>query len=177
MTLRFTSSLLIIVYAAARRCTSLAEISSAGSSLLTRNLRMGWAHEGAVTSSSVNVATMTQVGGLGGVELESATASCVVAVPGPTAAVPGPGSEVSGPGATTAVPGPVVEVPVPPAGFLQSDPAASGAGGTKIESDSGDGLRRRWRETPVGMACRVEPIRARASAWRSEEHTSELQSR
>ena len=130
---------------------------------------MGWAHEGAVTSSSVNVATMTRVGGLGGIELESATASCVVAVPGPTAAVPGPGSEVPGPGATTAVPGPVVEVPVPPAGFLQSDPAVSGAGGTKMESDSGDGLmdglRRRWRETPVGMACRVEPIRARASAW------------
>ena len=169
VTLRFTSSLLIIVYAAARRCTSLAEISSAGSSLLTRNLRMGWAHDGAVTSSSVNVATMTRVGGLGGVELESATASCVVAVPGPTAAVPGPGSEVPGPGATMAVGGPVVEVPVPPAGFLQSDPAASGTGGTKIESDSGDGLmdglRRRWRETPVGMACRVEPIRARASAW------------
>ena len=116
---------------------------------------MGWAHDGVVTSSSVNVATMTRVGGLGGVELESATTSCVVAVPGPTAAVPGPGSEVPepgsevpGPGATTAVPGPVVEVPVPPAGFLQSDPAASGAGGTKIESDSGDGLRRRWRETP-----------------------------
>ena len=79
---------------------------------------MGWAHEGAVTSSAVNVATMTRVGGLGGVELESATASCVAAVPGPTTAVPGPGSEVPGPGATTAVPGPVVKVPVPPAGFL-----------------------------------------------------------
>ena len=101
--------------------------------------------------------------------MESTTASCVVAVPGPTAAVPGLGSEVPGPGATTAVLGPVVEVPVPPAGFLQSDPAASSAGGTKIESDSGDGLmdglRRRWRETPGGMACRVGPIRARASAW------------
>ena len=96
---------------------------------------------------------MTRVGGLGGVELESATASCVVAVPGPTAAVPGPGSEVL----------------VPPAGFLEPDPAVSGAGGTKMESDSGDGLmdglRRRWSETPVGMACWVEPIRARASAW------------
>ena len=122
---------------------------------------MGWAQDGAVTSSSVNVATMTRVGGLG----ESATASCVVVVPGPTVAVPGPGSKVPGPGATTAVPGPVVEVPVPPVGFLQSDPAVSCAGGTKMESDSGDGLRRRWRETPVGMACRVEPIRARASAW------------
>ena len=75
-----------------------------------------------------------------GVALESSTASCVVAVPGPTAAVPEPGSEVPGLSATTAVPGPVVEVPVPPAGFLQSDPAASGTGGTKIESDSGDGL-------------------------------------
>ena len=106
---------------------------------------------------------------MGGVELESATASCVAAVPGPTAAVPGLGSEVPRPGATMAFPGPVVEVPVPPAGFLQSDPAASGTGSSKIESDSGDGLmdglRRRWRETPVGMACRVEPIRARASAW------------
>ena len=122
---------------------------------------MGWAHDGAVTSSSVSVATMTRVGGFGGEELESATASCVVAVPEP-------GSEVPEPGATTAVPGPLVEVPEPPAGFLQSDPAASGVGGTKIESDSGDGLiddlRRRWRETPVGIACQVEPIRARASA-------------
>ena len=130
---------------------------------------MGWAHDGAVTSSTVSTATVTRVGGLGGEELESTTASCVVAVPGPTAAAPGPGSEVPEPGATTAVPGPLVEVPEPPAGFLQSDPAASGTGGTKIESDSGDslmdGLRRRWRETPFGIACRVEPIRARASAW------------
>ena len=106
---------------------------------------------------------------MGGGELESATASCAAAVPGPTAAVPGPGSEVPEPGATTAVPEPLVKVPEPPAGFLQSDPAASGVGGMKIESDSGDGLmdglRRRWRETPVGMACQVEPIRARASAW------------
>ena len=117
---------------------------------------MGWAHDGAVTSSTVSTATVTRVGVLGGGELESATASCVAAVLGPTAAVPGPGSEVPEPGATTAVPGPLVEVPEPPAGFLQSDPAASRAGGTKIESDSGDGLidglRRCWRETPVGMA-------------------------
>ena len=48
---------------------------------------------------------------MGGEELESATACCVVAVPGP-------GSEVPEPGATTAVPGPLVEVPEPPAGFL-----------------------------------------------------------
>ena len=47
VTLRFTSSLLIIAFAPTRRCTSLAEISSDGSSLLTRNLRMGWAHDGA----------------------------------------------------------------------------------------------------------------------------------
>ena len=66
---------------------------------------MGWAHDGAVTSSIANTATATSVGGLGGEELESATACCVVAVPGPTAAVPGPGSEVPEPGATTAVPG------------------------------------------------------------------------
>ena len=49
---------------------------------------MGWAHDGAVTSSIANTATATRVGGLGGEELESATACCVVAVPGPTAAVP-----------------------------------------------------------------------------------------
>ena len=130
---------------------------------------MGWAHDGAVTSSIANTATATRVGGLGGEELESATACCVVAVPGPTAEVPGPGSEVPEPGATTAVPGPPVEVPEPPAGFPESDPIASGSGGMKMESDSGDGLTdglmRRWRETPVGIACRVEPIRARASAW------------
>ena len=108
---------------------------------------MGWAHDGAVTSSVVSTATVTLVGGLGGEELESATACCVVAVPrpttaipGPTAAVLGPASEVPEPGATTAVPGPLVEVPEPPAEFLQSDPAASGAGGTMIESNSGDGL-------------------------------------
>ena len=69
---------------------------------------MGWAHDGAVTSSSVRTTTMTRVGGSGGVELESATASCV-------AAVPGLGSDVPGPGATTAVGGAIVEVPVPPA--------------------------------------------------------------
>ncbi len=76
VTLRLTSSLFIIAYAPARRCTSLAEISSAGSSLLTRNLRMGWAHDGAMTSSTVSTATVTRVSGLGGGELESAAASC-----------------------------------------------------------------------------------------------------
>ena len=129
---------------------------------------MGGAHDGAVTSYVVSRATVTRVGGLGGEELESATTCCVVVVPGPIAAVPGPGSEVPEPGATTAVPGPLVEVPEPPVGFPQSDPTASGAGGTKIESDSGDGLtdglRRRCRATPVGIACWVEPIRAKESA-------------
>ena len=132
---------------------------------------MGWAHDGAVTSSVVSTATVTRVGGLGGEELESASACCVVAVPGPTAAVPGPiaavpgpGSEVPEPGASTGVPGPLVEVPELPAGFPKLDPTASGSRGTKMESDSGDGLRRRWRETPVGIACRVDPIRARAPA-------------
>ena len=135
---------------------------------------MGWAHDGAVTSSIANTDTATRVGGLGGEELESATACCVVAVPGPTAAVPGPGSEVPEPGATTAVPGPPVKVPEPPARFPKLDPTASGSGGTKMESDSRDGLtdglRRRWRQMPVGIACRVEPIRARASACSLSAH-------
>ena len=91
---------------------------------------MGWAHEGAVTSSAVNVATMTRVGGLG-VAVESATAFCVVVVPEPTAAVPGPGSEVLEPSAE--VPGLVVAAP-------ESDPTVPGAAGTKMDSDSGEGL-------------------------------------
>ena len=62
VTLRLTSSLFTIVYAAARRCTCRARISSTGSSLLTRKLRMGWAHDGAVTSSVANTATATRVG-------------------------------------------------------------------------------------------------------------------
>ena len=130
---------------------------------------MGWAHDGAVTSSIVRTATVTRAGGLGGEELESATACCVDAVLGPAAVAPGPSFEVPEPDATTAVPGLPVEVPEPPAGFAKSDPTASASGGTKMESDSGDGLtdvlRRRWRETPVGIACRVEPICARASAF------------
>ena len=101
---------------------------------------MGWAHDGAVTSSVVSTATVTRGGGLGGEELESATACCVDAVPGLAAVAPGPSFEVPGPGATTAVPGPPVEVPEPPAGFPKSDPTTSGAGGMKMESDSGDGL-------------------------------------
>ena len=90
---------------------------------------MGWAHEGAVTSSSVNVATMTRVGGLG----ESANASCVVVVPRPTAAVPEPGSEVPGPALTAAF----LE---PSAGALESDPTSSGGAGAKMKSDSSEGL-------------------------------------
>ena len=72
---------------------------------------MGWAHDGAVTSSTVQTATVTRAGGLGGEELESATACCVDAVPGPAAVASGPSSKVSGPGAAMAVPGPPVEVP------------------------------------------------------------------
>ena len=131
---------------------------------------MGWAHDGAVTSSIVRTATVTRAGGLGGEELESesAIACCVDVVPGPAAVAPGPSSEFPGPGATMAVPGPPVGVPAPPAWFPKSDPTALGSGGTKMESDSGDGLidglRSRWRETPAGMACRVDPTRARASA-------------
>ena len=84
---------------------------------------MGWAHDGAVTSSTVSTATVTRVGGLGGGELESATASCVAAVPGPTAAVPGPGSEVPGP--ASEVPGPASTVC-----FLELDPSSSGGAGS-----------------------------------------------
>ena len=106
--------------------------------------------------------------GLGGGGLESAAACYVVEVPGPTVAVPGPGSEVPGPGATAAAPEPPAEVPGPTAASLESDPTVLGAAGTKIDFDSGEGLidgfRRRWRDTPAGMACRVEPIRAKASA-------------
>ena len=121
------------------------------------------------------MATVTRAGGLGGETLESAAACCVGAVPGPTTAVPEPGVAVLGSGITTEVPepptdapGPTIEVPGSPAWFFEPDPAASGSGGTKMESDSEDGLidglRRRCRETPVGIACRVEPIRARVSA-------------
>ena len=122
---------------------------------------MGWAHDGAVTSSIANTATTAKAGGLGGEELESATACCVGAILKPAAVV-------SGPGSTMEVPEPAAEVLGPPAWSPKSDPTASGSGGTKMELDFGDvltdGLRRHWRETPVGMACRVEPIRARASA-------------
>ena len=127
---------------------------------------MGWAHDGVVTSSIVKTATATRVGGLGCEELESAAACCVVAVPGPATTVPEPGVAVPEPVAE--VPGLAAGVSGSPARIFEPDPAASGSGGTKMESDSGDGLmdglRRRCRATPVGIACRVEPIQARASA-------------
>ena len=115
---------------------------------------MGWAHEGAAISSIATIATWTRVAGLGGGGLGSAAACWVDevlettgAVPGPssgvfrlTVAVLGPGSEVPGPALTTVF----VE---PSAGALESDPTSSGGAGTKMESDSGegliDGLRRR----------------------------------
>ena len=122
---------------------------------------MGWAHEGAAISSIATIATWTRVAGLGGGGLGSAAACWVDEVPEPTGAIPGPSSEV--PRLTVAVPGPGSEVPgpaltavflepsvrilVPSAGALESDPTSSGGAGTKMESDSGegliDGLRRR----------------------------------
>ena len=112
------------------------------------------------------MATATRVGGLGGEMLESAAGCCAGAVPGPATAVPEPGVAVPEPVAE--VPGPAAGVSGSPAWFFEPDPAVSGSGGTKMESDSGDGLmdglRRRCRAMPVGIACRVEPIRARASA-------------
>ena len=98
------------------------------------------------------MATATRVGGLGDEVLESAAGCNACAVPGPAAAVPEP---------VVAVPEPVAEVPEPaaevpelaaevagpatgvlgsPTWFFEPDPAASGLGGTKMESDSGDGL-------------------------------------
>ena len=170
VTLRLMSSLLMMAYAAARCCTCRAEISSAGSSLFTMNLRMGWAHEGVAISTTAKTVTWTRVAGPGGGGLESAAACCVDEVPGRVGPVPGPGSEVSGPssevsgptavvpelGATAMIPVPTTGILVPSAGALESDPATSGGAGTKIESDSSDGLtdglRRRWRATPDGIA-------------------------
>ena len=66
---------------------------------------------------------------------------------GPAAAVPGPGSAVPGPATTVAALEPSTKILVPSAGALESDPTSSGGAGTKMESDSGeglmDGLRRR----------------------------------
>ena len=94
---------------------------------------MGWAHEGAAISSIATIATWTRAAGLGGGGLESAAACWIDEVPGPTGAVPGLASTVIFLG--------------PSAGALESDPTSSGGAGTKMESDSGegliDGLRRR----------------------------------
>ena len=115
---------------------------------------MGWAHEGAAISSIATIATWTRVAGLGGGGLGSAAACWVDEVRRPTRAVPGPSSEVFG--LTVAVHGPTatvvllelsVRILVPSVGALESDPTSSGGAGTKMESDSRegliDGLRRR----------------------------------
>src|SRR3954471_23113081 len=151
-----------MVYATARRCICRAKVSSDDSSLFIRNWRMGWAHEGAVISWIVKTATWTRAAGLGVGGLESAAACWITEVPGPTGAVPGPSSGVFS--LVAAVPGPSSEVPgpaltaaflessardlVPSAWALEPDPASSGGVGTKMESDSGEGLigglRRCW---------------------------------
>ena len=82
---------------------------------------MGWAQDGAVTSSIVRTATVIGADGLGSEELESESAIAYR-----VDVVPGSSSEFSGPGATMAVPGPPVGVPVPPAWFPKSDPTALG---------------------------------------------------
>ena len=120
---------------------------------------------------------------MGGGGLELTTAFWINEVPGltgvapgpssgvfePAAAVPGPGSVVTGSASTVAAPESSAEILVPPAGALESDSTSSVGAGTKMESDSGegliDGLRTRRRATPDGIAWRVEPIRANASAW------------
>ena len=122
---------------------------------------MGWAHEGAAISLTTRTATWTRAAGLGGGGLESATACWINEVPrptgaalgpssgvfGPAAAVPGPGSAVPGPASTVAALEPFAKIPVPSTGALESDPTSSGVAGTKMESNSGegmtDGLRRR----------------------------------
>ena len=115
--------------------------------------------------------------------MELVATYCIVEVSGPTVAAPGPGCEVPRPGTTaavlemlgevpgptTAAPGPGCEVPEPgaTAAVPEPDPTVLGAAFTKMDYDSGegliDGLHRHWRETPAGMACRVEPMRARVS--------------
>ena len=115
---------------------------------------MGWAHEGAAISSTARPATWTRAVGLGGGGLESTTTCWVNEVPGPTgaalgpssrvfepaAAVPGPGTAVPGPASTVPILEPSAKIPVPSAGALESDPTSSGGAGTKMESDSGEGL-------------------------------------
>src|SRR3954463_12254960 len=115
---------------------------------------MGCAHEGAAISSTARTATWTRAAGLGGGGLESAAACWINEVPGPTgavpgpssgvfclvAAVPGPGSKVPGPALTAAFLESFARVFVPSADALEPDPTSSGGAGTKMESDSGDGL-------------------------------------
>ena len=122
---------------------------------------MGWAHGGAAISSTARTATWTRAAGLGGGGLESAIACWINEVPGPTGAalwpssgvfrlaatVPRPGSAVPGPASTVAALEPSAKILVPFARALESDLTSSGGAGTKMESDSGqgltDGLRRR----------------------------------
>ena len=115
---------------------------------------MGWAHEGAAISSTTRTATWARAAGLGGGGLESTAACWADEVPRPTGAVLGPSSgilkfvtAVPGLGSTMAALESPAKVPVPTAGALESDPPSSGGAGTKMESDSGegltDGLRRR----------------------------------
>ena len=122
---------------------------------------MVWAHEGAVISLTTSTATWTRAAGLGGGGLESAAVCWIEGISGPTGAVPrltgaalGSSSgvfesaaTVPGLGSTVAALEPSAEIPVPTAGALESDPTSSGGAGTKMESDSGegliDGLRRR----------------------------------
>ena len=128
---------------------------------------MGCAHEGAAISSTTSSATWTGAAGPGGGE--SAAACWGDEVPEPIGAVLGPSSGVIG--LVAAVPGLGSEVLglASTRALLESDPTSSGGAGTKMVSDSGegltDGLRRRRRATPDGIAWRVEPIRARASIW------------
>ena len=115
---------------------------------------MGWAHEGAVMSSTIRTTTWTRAAGLGGGGLESTAAYWADEVPMPTGSVLGLSSgifksvtAVPGPGSTVAALELPAKVPVPTAGTLESGPPSSGGAGTKMESDSGegltDGLRRR----------------------------------
>ena len=108
---------------------------------------MGWAHEGAAISLTARTATWTRAVWLGGGELESTTACWVNEVPRPTGAVLGTSSRVfesaaavPGPGLTVAALELFAKIPVPTAGALESDPTSSGGAGTKMESDSGEGL-------------------------------------
>ena len=127
---------------------------------------MGCAQDGA--STTVMIATDTRVAELGGAELEPAAPYCVVEVPGPAAAVLGLDAGAPGLVVGAAVPDPPEEVPGPTAEVPEPDLAAPGSAGMKMDSDFGEGLieglRGHWRDTPAGMACQVEPMRARASA-------------